>query len=287
MLKKYALLAAAGLLWSEPAAAQSIKVYSEFIRIRPDGHMVQADSVPSPREILSPATARNAYATFRVVVEAPPGHSYQLHIAQNPDNSCAAKLYQEQYARHGEELLPDSLAEVNLPVNNKLPDGHKVQTYLLDLFIPESTPAGRFRLEVQLYANERWTIYPMEMRPRSILSPVRVQPLGPLPAVTARSDIGIVVPLRETLCKQKPDSPSVELTTARSFVMRNVRQDMLIAEGRVPSESLEGVAGMLLHAAGYPALRDFCALTGQPLALKGPEWWLKARNYIYQGLPVR
>lgn len=260
---------------------------SEFTRIRPDGEVVSFDRGERVREILSPATARNAYATYRVVVEAPAGQPYTIHIGQNPDNSCEVRMYQEAYAKVGDEWVPDALVLQTLPVNASLGENQRVQTYLLDLFIPDSTKAGRFRVEVQMWANDRWTIYPLEMRPRPIAAPVRAQPLGPLPPLGARGDTGILTPLRESLChdprKPSPEQPS----TARALLVRNVRQDLMIAEARMPSESFEGVSTMLLRAGAYPLnIKEFCDAGAKP-APWGPEWWLRARDYIYQGLPVR
>jgi len=44
-----------------------------------------------PREILSPAIARNAFASFQVVVQVAKGARYTLHIGQNPMTRCASR----------------------------------------------------------------------------------------------------------------------------------------------------------------------------------------------------
>jgi hypothetical protein len=266
--------------------AQSIRVFSEFTRIRPDGEVVSFDRGERAREILSPATARNAYATYRVVVESPTGQPYTIHIGQNPEESCEVRLYQEGYTKVGEEWVPDELTLQSLPVTASMPAGQKVQSYLLDLFIPPTTGTGRFRVEVQIWANDRWTIYPMEMRPRQIQSPERVEAQGPLPEVGARADQGTMAPLREVLCREKGKLTAAPVN-ARALLVRNVRQDLKVGEARMPSESFEGVAGMILKAGGWAGMaKDFCGARGTP-APNGPEWWLKARDYLYQGLPVR
>jgi hypothetical protein len=268
------------------APAQTIRVVSEFTRIRPDGEVVSFDRGERVREILSPATARNAYATYRVVVEAPTGQPYTIHIGQNPESSCEVRLYQEGYARVGEEWVPDELTLQSLPVTASLPAGQKVQTYLLDLFIPEATGTGRFRVEVQIWANDRWTIYPMEIRPRQIRSPVRVEAQGPLPEVGVRADQGSMTPLREVLCQEQGKVTTAPVN-ARALLVRNVRQDLKVGESRIPSESFDGVAGMILKAGGWSGVaKEFCGGRAVP-APNGPEWWLKARDYLYQGLPVR
>ncbi len=281
------VLGAAGLFGlAALAPAQGVRVYSEFVRVRPDGEIFSSDRTAKPREILSPATARNAYATFRVVVDVPPGQPYTIYIGQNPDNSCEVTIYRESYEKVGEELVPDGLVAQPLPVQGKLEVGQRTQSYLLDVLIPESTKAGRFRLEVQLYANDRWTIYPLEMRPRAILCPLRARSIGALAPLEARSDAAILPALRESLCKTKRSTAVVEALSARALLLRNIRQDLLLAESRMPTETFEGVAAMLLRAGGYPSLKDYCAAAAPALPSSGPEWWLRARDYVYQGIPV-
>src|SRR5260370_42579381 len=60
------------LAFSSIVAAQPLSVYSEFARIDAKGNVTSPES---PREILSPALARNAFATFQVVVQAPENKS--------------------------------------------------------------------------------------------------------------------------------------------------------------------------------------------------------------------
>ena len=74
--------AALFLLLLLPLAAQPLTVFSEFARIDATGKVT---SPADPREILSPALARNAFSSFQIVVEltmleAPPAFERWTHI---------------------------------------------------------------------------------------------------------------------------------------------------------------------------------------------------------------
>ena len=75
------------------AWAQSLEIYSEFQRVDPFGNIVPMDRALRPREILSPAVARNAFASFHIVVSVPPKESYFLYVLPNPLNACRVALY--------------------------------------------------------------------------------------------------------------------------------------------------------------------------------------------------
>ncbi len=276
------LLLAAG---SVTLSGQRVLVYSEFQRVGPDGEVVKADRVDQRREILSPAVARNAYATFRVAVEAPNGSPYTLHIAQNPDDSARVSIYQEEYSKVGDEWIPEKVKPLVQPVNAVLSNGQKVQTYLLDMFVPESTPESRFRIEIQLWSMERWVIYPMEVRVRQILGPGPVFPRGTLPPASARADTAVMEAMRGYACAEPESTEKRALETVQAFIDRNARQDVAIARTRERQEPQDGVIWMLVKAGGWPTLKDFCS--GKSAAPQGTEWWLRSRSYLYQGLPIQ
>ncbi|MGB9611707.1 MAG: hypothetical protein ACPL7M_12105, partial [Bryobacteraceae bacterium] len=98
------LLLAAG---ASALNGQRIAVYSEFQRPRPDGEICRADRTMSRREILSPALVRNGRASFIFTVQAPPGEPYTVYIAQNPDNTAGATIYQLAYVDVDGEWIPD------------------------------------------------------------------------------------------------------------------------------------------------------------------------------------
>jgi hypothetical protein len=106
MVPRY-LLALAAL--GAGASAQSLRVYSEFQRIDPFGAVVAVDRAERPREILSPALARNAHATFQAVISVPSGSQYSLYVAQNPEDAVRVTAYLPTFVKRGETWIPDGL----------------------------------------------------------------------------------------------------------------------------------------------------------------------------------
>jgi hypothetical protein len=128
--------------WSQP-----LRVYSEFARIDATGKVT---APAEPREILSPAIARNAFSSFQVVVDVPRGTPYQLYVAQNPENAVEVTLYREN---------GDRLERVEQPVS-----GNTTQVFWMDLWTARDAPVERIKVEPQLHVNNDWVIYPMEAR---------------------------------------------------------------------------------------------------------------------------
>ena len=76
---------AGGLLFG-----QSVQVYSEFAQLNDAGEVVAPEN---PREILSPAVARNAFSSFQLAIQVPRGVKFLVYIGQNPDNAAKVTLY--------------------------------------------------------------------------------------------------------------------------------------------------------------------------------------------------
>ncbi len=259
-------------------SAQSVDIYSEFSRIDPFGEIVPADRGGEPREILSPAVARNAWASFHVVITAPPRTTYLLYVVPNPLNACRVALYREHFEKTPAAWVPDRLTELTrLPDFGVMPDpadgvdGQTTRAYLLDLWIPPDADVSRFRLEVQLKVGY-WVVRPMEVRviaPRAPDLPVSTGPV-PLPPASAGAD---AVALGALLDYRNRTYPPPE--TLRAIIRRNAEQDMALAS-RLDQE-----------VAGPDALRQRCdALkTGSgdnaiPRAADA-EWYLRLRDWIY------
>ena len=138
---------AAFLLLLPAVRSQPLRVYSEFAKIDAAGRVT---APAEPREILSPAIARNAFSSFQVVVDVPRGTSYQLYVAQNPENAVEVTLYRE----NGEKL-----ERVEQPVS-----GNATQVFWMDLWTARDAPVARIKVEPQLHVNNDWVIYPMEAR---------------------------------------------------------------------------------------------------------------------------
>ena len=164
-----ARIAVGAIVFAAILPGQEIKVTSEFQRIDPFGQIVAADRVEQPREILSPAVARNAWASFHVSVTIPEGVPAYVYVQQNPE-WFDVKLYKEEYAQTDSGWIPDRLREMMLPCLTVLPQAENpiprqtAVAYWLDIWVPEKTEVGRMRMQLLLNVRERWLMYPMEIR---------------------------------------------------------------------------------------------------------------------------
>src|SRR5689334_12690929 len=105
------------------AAAQTVEIYSEFDRPDPFGGIVPLDRPARPREILSPAVARNAFTSFHIAVTVPANESYLLYVVPNPISACRVSLYKEHFVRTAAGWIPDKLTQVQrLPDFGVMPD---------------------------------------------------------------------------------------------------------------------------------------------------------------------
>src|SRR6266567_2059539 len=103
------------------ARGQSVDIYPEFRRVDPFGAVVTADRGITAREILSPAVARNAFASFHIAVSVPAKESYLLYVATNPPNACRVALYREHFTKTSQGWIPDALTEVRV-AEARVPD---------------------------------------------------------------------------------------------------------------------------------------------------------------------
>jgi len=262
------------LLAAGALAAQTVDIYSEFSRIDPFGAIVPADRGAPPREILSPAVARNAWASFHIAISAPPRTTYLLYVATNPLDACRVAMYREHFEKTSAGWVPDRLTELTrLPDFGVMPDpddgveGQTTRAYLLDLWIPPDAPVSRFRLEVQLKVGY-WVVRPMEVR---IIAP-RVPDLReasggpPLPPVASGADAPALGALRADNLRTYPPPETV-----RAIIRRNAIQDAALASTLDPAvrETLRARAAALMLDGGL-----------HPRA-GGVEWYLRLRGWIY------
>jgi hypothetical protein len=243
---------AALLLLPSILAAQSVRLYSEFRRIDPFGKVVAVDAGGNPREILSPAVARNAWASYHVAVTLPPGKAFELYVQQNPDNVVQPVLYREV----PENSVPDKLEPVALPAGGTSSYAKPVFCYWLDLFVPARVTPGRIRVEVQLFADERWIIYPVELRIQSATVPEWKLTNAALPAALERSDTAVLGPWRAAYCGTPETPEPVGNLTIRGLIRRNALQDVALAAGR--------------------SKEDWCGAAQRD----NPEWYLRVRDRL-------
>jgi hypothetical protein len=225
--------------------AQTLRVYSEFAQVDSKGKVT---APAEPREILSPALARNAFGSFQVVVDAPAGTAWQLYIAQNPENAARAALYRENGS---------SLQSVTDPVS-----GGGTQIFWLDVWIDRDAPVRRIKVEPQLNINNDWVIYPMEGRVVDAIVPDAI-PNGKWPEDTASpSEV-----IRGFVCASNPPSAAQSKAIATASVetlrFRNAQQDRALAAKAAKAE-LE---------------QKFGACDAQ-IPADDPEWYFRIRDYL-------
>ncbi|MFY9726727.1 MAG: hypothetical protein WB579_19090 [Bryobacteraceae bacterium] len=259
-------------------AAQSVDIYSEFSRPDPFGEIVAADRGSGPREILSPAVARNAWASFHLVISAPPETTYLLYVVTNPLNACRVALYKEHFEKTLAGWAPDRLTELTrLPDFGVSPDpddgvdGQTTRAYLLDLWIPPNAEIARFRLEVQLKVGY-WVVRPMEVRviaPRVPDLRVATAPV-PLPPVSSGADAAALGALFDYTGRTYP--PPV---TIRAIIRRDAVQDVALASRLDPA-----VAGPEALRQRWETLKSASGDGLIPLPT-GAERYLRLRDWIY------
>jgi hypothetical protein len=267
------LLLAVAAHFSPRMAAQSIQIYSEFQRIGPFGQVIPQDRSPSPREIISPATARNAYSSFHVAVSVPPGQNYFLYFQANPPHILDIRLYKEHFAQDPSGWIPDALTPTASPSFGVIPEAdpaipnQTTRDYLLDIYTPpDAEPGRRVRVEVLLKYGT-WYVAPFELRIMDpvVHAPPRATP-AQLPAVDASADSAAVQALADYLADvpewNRPDVPG----TVRDVLRRNAQQDMALAfAGRSPI--------VWLRAADQ-------IVNGWTLFSNGSEWYLRVRDFL-------
>lgn len=206
------------------STAQTVNVYSEFARVDASGNVTAPET---PREILSPMLVRNGFTSFQVVVQAPSGKQWQLHLGQNPENAVQVTLYRES---------GDALEAVTLPV-----DGEGTQVFWMDLWAAGSAKVERIKVEPELNIDNDWVIYPIEGRV--------VDAVAPGAAGNA-----------EKFCGLSWTAPRGSAHTVSGMHSRNAAQDSALAQGHQTDE-LRKIAASCAQPASDPErylrIRDY------------------------------
>jgi hypothetical protein len=277
LYRAIAVLALAGA-----ACGQSVGVHSEFARISPFGRIVASDRMAQPREIISPAVARNAFASFRIAVTVPPRSPYILYVQSNPEQAFQITLYKELFTKSGADWIPDALEQVTLPALGSLPylpapiPDQTTVTYWMDLWAPADSVVQRVRVEVLLKIGEGWVLYPMEVRVLPIVVPNIDWTRRSLPPMDARSDAPAAGPLRSYLCNGK-ESGNDRSLNVRQLIRRNALQDSALAKSIETKYGRPALVKEIFEVTG----KNWCRSPLTPEQL-GPEWYLKVRDLLYQ-----
>ena len=232
--------------------AQSVQVYSEFAQLNAAGEVVAPEN---PREILSPAVARNAFSSFQLAIQVPRGVQFLVYIGQNPDNAAKVTLYH----RAGEKLEP-----VVVPY-----EGESSQVFWMDIWVDADAPVRRVKIEPQIGIGGEWVTYPMEVRVMEARVPE--QPAA-RPGVAASLDV-----MRAFLCGGEPHQPGGSPPVGAEMRFRNARQDVALAGAGPVALRDEMKKAMGECSAPPPAdpefylhLRDLLLATPQKVRRDGP-----------------
>jgi len=262
-----------------------VRVYSELRRIGPDGMPVEADREGRPREILSPALARQSYTSFRVVVSAPRGQRFTLFLGENPENVLQATLYKEKWTQVGKSWVPDALEKVTAPYTSSIPDlalgpeEQTVQSFWLDVYVPSQAPIRRVRLEVQLNSGDDWIIYPMEVRIGSLVTP-KVDAISPaLADVRLPASETALEHLETYLCGAK-QRHGASPPNGRLLIFRNAQQDVSWARMIEQAQGREFVVTGLLAQLGATDAKAWCEERREARTGYDPESYWKVRNWL-------
>jgi hypothetical protein len=233
---------AALLLMLLPLGAQPLTVYTEFALIDARGKVA---APATPREVLSPAAVRNGFTSLQIVVDAPAGAPWELYVAQNPENAVELTLYRVR----GEQL-----EKVSQPARGSGPG-----LFWLDMFTRRGAPVERIKVEPQLYLNNDWVIYPMEVRIMQATIP-DAPPGGWPPGAASPVEV-----MRGFLCGGSTPGQAPSATTLSALRFRNAQQDRALA-AKAPRAELA---------------QRFGPCNTQPPA-DNPEWYLRIRDYLFR-----
>jgi hypothetical protein len=270
------------------APAQSIEVYSEFRRIGPTGEIVAPDQGGTPREILSPAIARNTHAGFFVVVKVPAGADFHLHIGQNPENALDAKLYKAQFRKMPAGWLADRLTPVTAPFTGRLPEtggppGQTAVVFWMDVWVEPTAEVRRIKLEPQLNVGDHWIVYPMEVRIMPLVAPEAEVPVRMPPwDIAQRADTIALAQLRQYVCGSGADAPAgkqVSEPTVHTLLSREAAEDLALIRKLERTATRPGLIGNILRLGGAEDSKSWCAA---PLP-ESRDWYLRVRDMLLRG----
>jgi hypothetical protein len=224
--------------------AQTMQVYSEFAQINDAGEVTAPEN---PREILSPAVARNAFSSFQLAIQVPRGTKFVVYVGQNPENAVKVALYR----RSGGKLEP-----VELPYA-----GESAQVLWMDLWVDRNAPVRRVKIEPQVGIDGDWVTYPMEVRV--------MEPVVPDRSALDQSAPSSFEVMRAFLCGSKFRPMAGRIPIAAELLFRNAQQDVALAAGS--SDALRQEMKKTMGGCSVSPPAD-------------PEFYLRLRDYFFTPL---
>ena len=212
--------------WIGLAAALlvDLRVSSEFQRVDVHGSIALPDRGAAPRELLSPAAARNSFLTLHAAVTGAPGAIYWLATQSNPPGRLRVNVYRLT-ARDGIYDVLGPPARSASQIFAVLPPGG-VDAWLIDVWVPADLPAETMRFEV-LTRTATWRIAPMELRIQEAVVPAIGVAHAPfdLPPVRAPADASAWAALASARRVAPPPA------NVRAIIYRNALQDAALSPG--------------------------------------------------------
>jgi hypothetical protein len=224
--------------------AQTVQVYSEFAQLNDAGDVI---APANPREILSPAAARDAFSSFQIAIQVPKGTKFLVYVGQNPDDAAKVTIYRRRAGK---------LEPVELPYS-----GESSQVLWMDLWFDAKAPVRRVKIEPQVGIDGDWVTYPMEVRV--------MEPIVPSSVVNTKGGTTPFEVMRAFLCGTKVRPAAGEAPIGAELIFRNVQGDIALA------------------AMGSMQMRDEMkkAMGGcNAAAPADPEFYLRLRDYLFTPL---
>ena len=154
-------LFAAALFCAALAPAQSITSAREFFRPDPFGGMIDAQE---PQRTVSLRTARNAYASFHLIVSQIRG-PYEIRV----ELPLATDLYREWFHLNAADsrYYPDALIPIRSGYRGTLPEpdnripNQSAQAFFVDIRVTSSIAPGTYRGKAELITGSRTAALPI------------------------------------------------------------------------------------------------------------------------------
>ncbi len=257
-------------LCATTCTAAEIRVFSELARVGLDGEVIAADrgTNTKPREILSPAIARNAFSSFHVHVDVTHAQKWTFFVGQNPDKALDVTLYREVFENGG----PARLEPVSQPV-----EGTGPAVIWMDLWAARNATVQRVKIEpeMQVEGVADWITYPMEVR---VQSAIAREPLSAGPPTTTpgtKADAAGIAMLTGWLCRGRMEGVRPEDRTSLSvqaFLARNAAQDSVLMK------ALDDERWLWLQTKAE-SRAAWCKSPARPPGASA-EWYLRIRDHV-------
>jgi hypothetical protein len=224
--------------------AQNVQVYSEFAQLNDAGDVL---APANPREILSPAVARDAFSSFQIAIQVPKGTKFRVYLGQNPDDAAKIILYRRRAGK---------LEPVELPYS-----GESSQVLWMDLWFDANAPVRRVKIEPQVGVSGDWVTYPMEVRV--------MEPIVPGSVIITQENTTPFEIMRAFLCGTKLKPVAGAAPVGAELIFRNVQNDVTLAA--LGSEALREEMKKAMGGCNANSPAD-------------PEFYLRLRDYLFTPL---